>query len=71
MFKLLIIPEKGNPKWLDLPHVARHGASIRAQHIIKEKRAKVVVIYRDDEPQQLMVFRPVTYVHIERISDKQ
>lgn len=69
-FRLHIIPKVGEPYWGD----ARIGgfeylsqASKRAQGLVLRGNVKAVVIYKDEFAVQLLIYRPETYVHIERI----
>ena len=67
-FRLLFIPAEGNPRWLDLPvGTGRSVAVKKGQDRINRGLAKVVVVYRGEKPTQLLVYRPQTYVHLERI----
>lgn len=67
-FRLLIVPEEGMPYFpKGMSYGGRSVAILAADGMIKRKEAKAIIVYRDKKPTQLLVHRPSTYVHIERI----
>lgn len=66
-FTLLLIKAQGFPRWSGLKFKSRSEAVKFGQTLINRSAAKVVVVYRGDKPTQLLVYRPQTYVHLERI----
>lgn len=66
-FRLLLIPFEGMPYFIKAEGFGRSSAVKHACALIQEKTVKAVIIYREKKPTQLLVHRPTTYVHIERI----
>lgn len=66
-FRLLIIPEEGLPYFHKLRLDFRSQAVKEGGYIINKGEAKVVIVYRNKKPTQLLAYRPQVYVHIERI----
>lgn len=66
-FTLLIIPYEGAPRRDLAPRGSRNEAVREGQQLVQNRQAKVVIVYKGLKPTQLLVYRPQTYVHIERI----
>lgn len=66
-FRLLLVPAEGRPYYHAEKFGARSVAVKAGQDIITRGEAKIVVVYRDLKPTQLLVYRPQTYVHLENI----
>lgn len=66
-FKLLLIKAEGTPKWSTVLYPYRRLAVRAGEAIIAKGDAKVVIVYRGDIPKQVLIYRPQTYVHLERI----
>lgn len=66
-FKLLLIKAEGTPKWSTTIYPYRRLAVRAGEGIITAGNAKAVVVYKNGNPTQLLVYRPTTYVHLERI----